>query len=650
MDWEEEDKKLLLTETRRQEILANLRRERELRRELISKGEVLRVSNSDLSGSARSSLEAADPLSQLKAALRGQTQQERLLTSPKPDKSPLKKEGRPPLSKRPPSARLSKQSAESESAARGTRSSPGTPRHSQRSRESDVNAIRQEMERGWTFRPSISPSGRRESEGLDNKLERLSRPKSATLQEREREKERLERERLSACTFQPSVTPFLSNRMDQESSVSLRLHQEAEQRTHSRELLAARHEETELANYTFHPRTHSAGQGGLPLHRRLEQVSQRRQDLLQKLKQAIEEAETDLTFKPQVNHNSAKMYSERMKKTDMTGAKVEEKLMKEAQESEAKRQKLFAETEAKQRDICTFKPQIGVGQAKVVSTFEDRQALLLEKKRQEKTAPEPECTFHPQIISPSKPRNISPYQRLQQLSTPDAKKHSLAAERAFQEFQEKHPFEPQINPLSRRLGRSSTLTELAYNAEKRTAQRLQAAAVEEAFSFHPSICSNRKASVASEYSQRQNISLNISLKSSEKELRLGEYRKQREAEELRQCTFTPKTVTPRKENSPIIVRGLDQFFQHRDRALRLSAERKEREAKVFNSDVHLHPSHGLITTPQPFHMRPSSKTARVEKLQSEVRSKELRECSFQPDTKASQLRGQIQSLLALLGD
>jgi len=649
MDWEEEDKKLLLTETRRQEILANLRKERELRKELISKGEVLRLSNSDLSGSARSSLEAADPLSLLKAALRDQTQQERLLISPKPDQSSLKKEGRPPLSKRPPSARLSKQSAEPENTSRGTRSSPGTPRHSQRSRESDVQAIKQEMERGWTFRPSISPLGKREDEGVGDRLERLSKPKSVIVQEREREKERLDRERLSACTFQPSVTPYLSSRLDQESSVSLRLHEEAAQRTQSKELLAARHEETELANYTFHPRTHSAGQGGLPLHKRLEQVSQRRQDLLQKLKQAIEEAETDLTFKPEVNGNSAKMYSERMKKRELAGARVEEKLRKEAEESEARRQRLLAETEAKQRDLCTFKPQTSAGKA-VGSTFEDRQALLLEKKRQERTAAEPECTFHPHIL-PTKPRTLSPYQRLQQLSTPDAKKHSLAAERASQDFQEKHPFEPQIDPLSRRLGRSSTLSELAYNAEKRTAQRLQAAAAEEAFSFHPSLYSNgRKAQAVSEYSQRQNISLNISAKFSEKELRLGEYRKRREEEELRECTFTPKTVTPRQENSPVVVRGLDQFFQHRDRARRLSAELREREAKAFNSDIHLHPSHGLITTPQPFHLRPSSKAARVEKLHTEVRSKELQECSFRPDTKASQLRGQIQSLLALLGD
>lgn len=649
MDWEEEDQKLLLTETRRQEILANLRKERELRKELISKGEVLRLSNSDLSGSARSSLEAADPLSLLKAALRDQTQQERLLTSPKPDQSPLKKEGRPPLSKRPPSARLSKQSAEPENTSRGTRSSPGTPRHSQRSRESDVQAIKQEIEKGWTFRPSISPLGKREDEGVQDRLERLSRPKS--VQEREREKERLDRQQLAACTFHPSVTPFLSSRLDQESSLSLRLHQEAAERTQSRELLAARHEETELANYTFHPRTHSVGQGGLPLHRRLQQVSQKRQDLLQKLKQAIEEAETDLTFKPEVNGNSVKMYSERMKKRELLGVKVEEKLRKEAEESEARRQKLLAETEAKQKDVCTFKPQTSAGKAVVYSTFEDRQALLLEKKRQERTAAEPECTFHPHILPASKPRTLSPYQRLQQLSTPDAKKHSQAADRAAQDFKEKHPFEPQIDPVSRRLGRSSTLSELAFNAEKRTAQRLQAAAAEEAFSFHPSLCSNgKKAQAVSEYSQRQNISLNISVKSSEKELRLDEYRKRREAEELRECTFTPKTVTPKPENSPVVVRGLDQFFQHRDRARRLSAELREREAKVFNSDIHLHPSHALITTPQPFHLRPSSKAAKVEKLQTEVRSKEQQECSFRPDTKASQLRGQIQSLLALLGD
>lgn len=644
MEWDEEDQQLLLTETRRQEILENLRKERELRREMIAKGDELRLSKSDLSGTPRSSLEADDQLKQIKATLKAQMQQERLLTSPKPDP---KKVTRPPLSKRPPSELLQKNSPVSQ-ANRPTQSNPGTPRQSQRSRDSDVQTWKQEIERKWTFRPAITPVP--DTEALNERLDRLSRPKSEILRERELEKERLEREQVAKCTFQPKITPFFGNRGEEMMDISERLHAEASHRTHSREILAARHEETELANYTFHPRTHSQGNSSAPLHKRLEEVSKKRQEQLQKLKIAIEEAETELTFKPKVNENSQKLYSERVKIKSLAGAKIEEKLKKESEESEQKRLRLIVESEARERDKCTFAPQIR--EWDVRSRFEDRQAVLLEKKRQEKVAAEPECTFHPQILPVPKPRTMSPYQRIQQLSTPDAKKHALAAERAAQDFREKHPFEPEIDPLSRKLGRSSTLSELAYNEERRKELKLQAAATEEMFSFQPSLCSTtgKYTKAVSEYGQMQNISVNISARSSEKELKLGEYRRKREVEEMKECTFTPKTTRTRKETSPIVVRGLDQFFQHRDRARRLSAEQQSREAKVFNTDVYLHPPSQLITTPQPFHLHPSTKSARVEKLQADLVAKEQEECRFKPDTKASKLRGQIQSLLALLGD
>jgi hypothetical protein len=84
---------------------------------------------------------------------------------------------------------------------------------------------------------------------------------------------------------------------------------------------------------------------------------------------------------------------------------------------------------------------------------------------------------------------------------------------------------------------------------------------------------------------------------------MEQMRKNKEYENLKDCTFTPNIIRsppPGASNAPILVRGLGRFLEKQELARKKLQEQKDREEKVFIKSV------GALTrnytVPEPFQL------------------------------------------------
>ncbi|RLN80471.1 hypothetical protein BBJ28_00001325 [Nothophytophthora sp. Chile5] len=316
----------------------------------------------------------------------------------------------------------------------------------------------------------------------------------------------------------------------------------------------------------------------------------------------------------------------------------------------------------------------------------------------------------------------SSQQQLYRLTYNDPKRAELKKQRLRDQQYAQCTFKPEINPVSKALGRSSTLDELAhptldmqqdqptskrsppqggrpvaaasssraalkqYFANKRFRSRV-ALEMEEAekaeCTFQPTLIASRKpvgcASTSKLYSREPRATRSMEWKSenllhlieAERQKKADEIEAKRNAQELKeleQCTFRPnlRKSGPRKrlpgtKNSPspprnaddagraseqpVIVRGLGRFLELRELARKQQAEQKQREEKVFAPNANYEPR--SYTVPKPFKLSESSKDSirRRLKVREEMRAKERTECTFRPQTVASQSRRVLENML-----
>ena len=119
-----------------------------------------------------------------------------------------------------------------------------------------------------------------------------------------------------------------------------------------------------------------------------------------------------------------------------------------------------------------------------------------------------------------------------------------------------------------------------------------------------------------------------------------------EYDEMKSCTFKPESIATNVNiNEEVEVKGLDTFFEQRDRARRIEEERREREEKVFFTNLkELNPDQHY-TVPAPFKLHPSTKESKMQKIKEELYEKEVRECTFQPSTIEGKNRSAISRML-----
>lgn len=372
---------------------------------------------------------------------------------------------------------------------------------------------------------------------------------------------------------------------------------------------------------------------------------------------------------------SARIAEQKKKLEEVEDEDIVERLIQDAQKSIERRQRRQESLGLEEVEKYPFAPQLSVtnkqGSASLnypdaYQSFMQRQQAHIERAQSKQKSllsiseADPHCTFRPAIdknsecIVESMPQRVgeSAEARFNRMSKEEHARREHTKAQIEANFYAKLKFEPKINPISRDLGRSSSLSELAYNQATRSDKKLQAeaeAAMEEHhYSFQPRLIASKKyARVESDYRQGDEILKAIEQRQLEKEEKLLQLKKEKDYAELKDCVFRPQVSDLKSSpvsNGAVVVNGFARYMELRDLAKRKEEQRQEREDKVFMTNVKHDPYH-LYTVPQPFQLQPSKKEQKVAKLKQELQDKERAQCTFQPQTLEYKNRELIGRLL-----
>jgi hypothetical protein len=248
-----------------------------------------------------------------------------------------------------------------------------------------ISEREEEFKKNCTFKPQINKMGYNKALAYNNpqsgltfeqKLSQLSRPKSETIEQRERQKREKEMQDNSECTFKPIITPYKQvNRSFSEFPVEERLYQDAEIKMTERERRKREKEEEIAGSFPFSPQVQSSVSKlvGMkrekpPLYQRLDEVQKEISEKKKIIKLEAERNDQDLTFRPQINANSAFL-------AEMRRSRDQSSSVSRA-ESVERRTKYSAD------ENYTFTPQISCTASVGTKDFLERQKLQQEKVRE----------------------------------------------------------------------------------------------------------------------------------------------------------------------------------------------------------------------------------------------------------------------------
>lgn len=288
----------------------------------------------------------------------------------------------------------------------------------------------------------------------------------------------------------------------------------------------------------------------------------------------------------------------------------------------------------------------------VFSTFEERQAQYRERERkrqetlQKEQAQVTNSWFKPSIgaksadiVSKHRPEILleSAEQKMERLSVKDAHDIEERRRRRAAELYGAIPFTPAIDPLSKMLGRTSSIEELMHNrrgaeVRERIRRRVEEEANQEC-TFHPQINELSKQllepcdedlflqqynrdyaqvgwaqagcplaidqSIRDSVQRAQNgrinmqepelMARNIRLHLLEKEEKRRSELITREIDELKYCTFRPAIESSlaslerqRQDTSPVVIRGLGRYLELKHLTAKQKEDALQREKEVFS--------------------------------------------------------------------
>lgn len=525
--------------------------------------------------------------------------------------------------------------------------SSSAPNSCRKNRQDLIKEREEEFKKNCTFKPQINRSGYSkqlnysESPGnltFEQKIEQLARPRSELIEKREKMRRDKEVGEDTECTFKPSITPYKSvNRSFSEYPVEERLYQDAETKFNERERIK-REREDELANkFPYSPQVQASvsklvgnKRDKPPLYQRVEEVQKEMSERKKIIRLEAENNDPDLTFRPQINQNS-NLLAQMKKNRELNSSR----------NSSVDRKRIV---EQSYEENYTFTPQISFNPSVATKDFLERQKALqekLQKKREQMMERlQASYTFKPNIDRTSqyitegnKDRSRD---KLEERLNKDGKRKQELQENLSNAHYSQFTYEPAINPLSKKLARSSSLSEIAYStsakeAKKRIAEE-KAAEIEKKCKFTPTINSSEKfKNIGSRYKQTENISQIINEDLNLKRLKQESIKKSNEYESMKECTFAPKGVGKVTNlDGNVKVKGMERFLELKEIARKREEELKEREEKVFLLNPQSNPDG--YTIPKPFNLHPSNKQGKIEKVKQEIMKKEQSECLFKPQT------------------
>lgn len=416
----------------------------------------------------------------------------------------------------------------------------------------------------------------------------------------------------------------------------------------------------------------------------------RAQGLAQQRQQRISAAqakEQPCSFQPKISNRSERIVQKRREdlcsSDPATGVKflgpVEERLYAHAR---AKQQfEEFSETSSEllstqvmddaSRRICEGSIYFQGSQADFLvrqQTFEMARQKRLEVRCNHE---QQNCTFKPEISERSRQlvtHNIDhvgelPEERVHRLAVKDVERREQMLGELRKVYARECTFKPEISLVSRLLattnpdplgpGGGAPVHERLYRVaqdqrSKSVGDPRRSAAGSEECTFKPSVDESKRFShVRGHYTgDGEQVMQRIREEQSRKEQLIQERRRQLELERKSECTFAPGTHKPFKESAkPVVVSGLDRFFELRELAAKQNKDQNDREAKAFNLKTSSIARCNGVTIPEPFHLSQAcADEARLTKKRQGWNCEE-QECTFVPRTTETLNQELLQELM-----
>jgi hypothetical protein len=384
--------------------------------------------------------------------------------------------------------------------------------------------------------------------------------------------------------------------------VDERLFQEASSLSKARRRLQSLHQESVAADCTFSPKiAHSKGSLSPPIHQRLNSIVQDRQEALESLRQHILENERNsATFHPAICPESERLARKQRDDRNTQGKDVVDGMTIEEEFTRQKRLITKRKIEELEMEKCTFSPEIKTGRSGSWASFlrrEDeavqRMALRLSDNQKDL---DNECAFSPLIDPKSaliagetvsngfEKSRFSLTKPLKNRDHSDPEQCSAAQHKNIQASRSLHSITPAVTSQSR----LSKFPDKNLSGATEIPSKSQGLEEEKMCFFRPVLWNSRYSSARSEYGRQEDISRNIADHNKEKTRKMEEYRRMRDVEDMGKCSFFPHTTqnTPRQSLNPPVVKGLETFYLHSDRAAKLRADLESREGKVLSSQDH----------------------------------------------------------------
>ena len=501
-----------------------------------------------------------------------------------------------------------------------------------------------EFKKTCTFKPRINNFSSKRSAELSQmqRVLMLSRPKSEQYEKRERLKREQEEEVLAECTFKPSILKYKGlNSSFSGFNANERLYMDAEAKVFEREKVQRAKEEEYLSNFPFHPQVQNSiyklvgnKKEQVPIYQRVNEVQQEIHNKKSHIRYLSEINDEDLTFQPKISQNS---YQYANNKKIRSASKTPPRCCSHARTNQVGLE-----------DSYTFTPFLtsfsNNSKAKGKTDFLERQKYYKNRSQARHQAvvsklEESSYNFTPEIDSTSKYlAECSKYRTAEKLETRlvnEGKKNREMKEDLQEKFYSGFKFEPDINQISKSIGKSSSLLEISNNkfslALKQKLAEEKVAEDDRKNSFTPKLLVNKKFEyVNSCYKQSDELIGTIKKQFREIQQRREEDKRNKELEEMRECTFTPQGNLGciYSSDNKVDIKGIDRFFELKSIAKRKENEQKSREKKLFFQNVKGRTEQ--FTTPQPFNLHPSTKKDKIERVKNEIAAKEKSDCMFRP--------------------
>ncbi|OMJ91712.1 hypothetical protein SteCoe_5743 [Stentor coeruleus] len=427
-----------------------------------------------------------------------------------------------------------------------------------------------------TFKPTISKSHSKKTlkVPLEKKLQLLAKSKRDTIENREKAKLKKEIEEAASYPYTPEISNYnLKSKFSYEKQSQTNKYEELEKLKRQQEL----EKESEC---TFHPKIiNKTNSQTIPLHERIDQIQ------IQKLKSSYklrQKYDIDLSFKPQINSRSRALSTQRKTSTDIGSESTKKGLSHAGSSKEI---------------ICSDISPIRIPKREFYdhSEFFNRQDEHINRKNSNiKTRQEAQnesLTFTPMINKQSSiiaDNNTSPktiIKRMREMSDNNVLK--MQRQNAAREaFYAKFPFAPEINEVSQKIGRSSSIEKLTEdNIKKKNIDRKVEEICQDDMkncTFSPKINPKKFHYLKSSYGQDGDIMKRIEEEDKEKREKNRRMKFEKEFEEAKCCSFRPEISREKnKFEKKTSVKGLDRYFELKQMAKRISVEKEEQEKNAF---------------------------------------------------------------------